>query len=285
MNKKPQGNIFWSTSVTLAVEKRRSWSDRETLLTLSCFQIWKQKVPNRNVGLSENVCIKQSAVSSLHAKAALFHNSHSILHLSVNVRKMRLTWWCWRGCAWHAGTVSQRKASSPSSGALESSRVPKCSLEFDKFTVSNSCQSALEALSFYTTMSPWFTFLIWGLRDTVHAKIIWISKLFPVLGWNTEQALNHLERKIRSRVFIWNGNKRQSIYNSATQRRPSLNFTFGCLLVSCRMVMGSGSGTAWPTRVGPNTLARFLTSILVSMLLETLWGHRQMKMLTIFTHL
>lgn len=28
--------------------------------------------------------------------------------------------------------------------------------------------------------------------------------------------------------------------------------------------MGSGSGTAWPTRVGPNTLAKLVTSILVS---------------------
>lgn len=225
-------------------------------------------------------------MSSQHADAALVPNAHSILHLSVSVRKTGLTWWCWRGCAWRAGTVSWRKAFSPSSAALESSGVPKCSLQFDEFMVSNSCQSALEALSFYTTTSPWFTFFIWGLRDTVHAKVIWISKLFPVLGWNTEQALDHLERKkIRSRVFIWNYNKRQSVHKSATQRRPGLNFTFGCLLVSCRMVMGSGSGTAWPTRVGPNTLARFLTSILVSRLLETLWGHRQMKTLAVFTHL
>lgn len=253
--KKTQGNIFWSTSVTLAVEKRRSWSDRETLLTLSCPQIWKQKVPNRNVGL----------------------HLRPILRPSVNVRKVRLTWWCWRGCAWRAGTASWRKAFSPSSVALESSGGPKCSLEFDKFMVANSCQNAWEALSFYTT-SLWFTFLIWGLRDTVHAKIIWISKLFPVLGWNTEQALDHLERKIRSRVFIWNDNKR------LPRGGPASTLTFGCLLVSCRMVMGSGSGTAWPTRVGPNTLARFLTSIFVSRLLETLWGHRQMKMLAIFTH-
>lgn len=61
MNKKTQGNIFWSTSVTLAVEKRRSWSDRETLPNLSCPQIWKQKVANRNVGLSENVCSKTTS--------------------------------------------------------------------------------------------------------------------------------------------------------------------------------------------------------------------------------
>lgn len=47
-------------------------------------------------------------------------------------------------------------------------------------------------------------------------------------------------------------------------------FTLGCLLVSCRMVMGSGSGTAWPTSVGPKTLARLLTSILVSALWDTL---------------
>lgn len=34
--------------------------------------------------------------------------------------------------------------------------------------------------------------------------------------------------------------------------------------------MGSGSGTAWPTRVGPNTRARFWMSILVSTLRATL---------------
>lgn len=46
--------------------------------------------------------------------------------------------------------------------------------------------------------------------------------------------------------------------------------TLGCRFVSCSMVMGSGSGTAWPTRVGPNTLAKLFTSILVSTLSETL---------------
>ena len=36
--------------------------------------------------------------------------------------------------------------------------------------------------------------------------------------------------------------------------------------------MGSGSGTAWPTKVGPNTLARLLMFILVSTHWATLGG-------------
>lgn len=124
----------------------------------------------------------------------------------------------------------------------------------------------------YASMSPWVTLLIWSLRNTVHANIIWISKLVPVLGWNTEQALDNLGKQKKSSVcFCFLNLKLQ--YRSAARRRPRFRRTFGCLLVSCRMVMGSGSGTAWPTRVGPNTLARFRTSILVSMLWETLgWG-------------
>lgn len=53
-----QGKMFWSLSVTLAVEKRRSWPDCETQLTLSCSQIWKQKAPERNVDFSKNICSK-----------------------------------------------------------------------------------------------------------------------------------------------------------------------------------------------------------------------------------
>lgn len=46
--------------------------------------------------------------------------------------------------------------------------------------------------------------------------------------------------------------------------------TLGCLFVSWSSVIGSGSGTAWPTIVGPKTLARFVTSILVAGLWATL---------------
>lgn len=55
-------------------------------------------------------------------------------------------------------------------------------------------------------------------------------------------------------------------------------FTLGCLFVSCRMVIGSGSGTAWPTRVGPKTLARLWTSILVSALRDTLEKEKEQEM-------
>lgn len=48
--------------------------------------------------------------------------------------------------------------------------------------------------------------------------------------------------------------------------------TLGCRLVSCKIVMGSGLGTAWPTIVGPNTRARLLMSIRVSVLSATLQG-------------
>lgn len=43
------------------------------------------------------------------------------------------------------------------------------------------------------TMIYWFTFLIWSLGHIVHANIIWISKLVPVLAGNTEQALDNLK--------------------------------------------------------------------------------------------
>lgn len=49
--------------------------------------------------------------------------------------------------------------------------------------------------------------------------------------------------------------------------------TLGCLLVSCRIVIGSGLGTAWPTIVGPNTRAKLLMSIRVSTLIATLQNH------------
>lgn len=120
-------------------------------------------------------------------------------------------------------------------------------------------------------MSPRVT-LIWSVRNTVHANIIWISKLVPVLWWNTEQALDNLERKKNPECWSEITIKSNLDTTVLLTGGPAFYFTFGCLLVSCRMVMGSGSGTAWPTRVGPNTLARFLTSILVSMLSETLGG-------------
>lgn len=128
-----------------------------------------------------------------------------------------------------------------------------------------------------------FTFLVWSVRSTIHACIIWISKLVPVLGWNAEQPLYNLE-----------GNKRHTIFTIKT-KLVSKNFylcknlkamcclisslnstlffihcTLGCLFVSCRMVMGSGSGTAWPTRVGPNTRAKLFMSILFSTHWDTL---------------
>lgn len=131
------------------------------------------------------------------------------------------------------------------------------------------------------------TFLIRGVGNVVHANVIWISKLVPVPGWNAEQALDNLKRKKQIQHFLptiiikqkhWRGlptGLQGQLVNCP--QRPSRHFTFGCLLVSFRMVMGSGSGTAWPTRVGPNTLARFLTSILVSMLWETLGGDKDVN--------
>lgn len=106
--------VFSLVIVTSAVETGRSWPDREMLPLLSCSQIWKQEVPDRKFDFHENICSKIIS---------------------------RLTGWCWRGCAWHAGTASWTKAFSPSSAALESSVGPKCSLKFDKFLVYNSRQS------------------------------------------------------------------------------------------------------------------------------------------------
>lgn len=53
----------------------------------------------------------------------------------------------------------------------------------------------------FTIFYMWFTFLIWSLRNIVHSNIIWISKLVPVPGRNTEQALDNLEGKNKSIVF------------------------------------------------------------------------------------
>lgn len=50
----------------------------------------------------------------------------------------------------------------------------------------------------------------------------------------------------------------------------SSKLTLGCRLVSCRIVIGSGLGTACPTIVGPKTRDRLLMSILVSKLSATL---------------
>lgn len=65
-----QGNIIWSLRVILAVEKQRNWPDCEVQLRLSCSQIWKQKVSERNVISSNYIYICSKSISSEQAKAA-----------------------------------------------------------------------------------------------------------------------------------------------------------------------------------------------------------------------
>lgn len=128
-----------------------------------------------------------------------------------------------------------------------------------------------------------FTFLVWSVGSTIHACIIWISKLVPVLGWNAEQPLYNLEgnkghtiftikTKLASENFyLWENLKAMRCFiSSLNSTLFFIHCTLGCLFVSCRMVMGSGSGTAWPTRVGPNTRAKLFMSILFSTHWDTL---------------
>lgn len=61
-------------------------------------------------------------------------------------------------------------------------------------------------------------------------------------------------------------------------RNESVRPTLGCRLVSCRIVMGSGLGTAWPTIVGPNTRAKLLMSIRVSKLSATLQDFKRFNL-------
>lgn len=51
-----------------------------------------------------------------------------------------------------------------------------------------------------------FTFLVWSVGSTIHACIIWICKLVPVLGWNAEQPFYNLE-----------GNKTHTIFTIETK--------------------------------------------------------------------
>lgn len=165
---------------------------------LSCSQIWKQEVPDRNFDSHENICSK--IISSLQLQLHLAHALRSILHRACQFNS-RLTGWCWRGCAWHAGTASWTKAFSPSSAALELSVGPTCSLKFDKFLVYNSRKSEYDSILYYVSTLPWFTFLIWSVGNIVHANIIWISKLVPVLTGNTEQALDNLKGRWKNPAF------------------------------------------------------------------------------------
>jgi len=66
-------------------------------------------------------------------------------------------------------------------------------------------------------------------------------------------------------------------WNPFTHSSSSCSPTLGCRFVSCRSVIGSGSGTAWATIVGPKTLAKLVTSILVSGLWATLFLKQRNK--------
>lgn len=101
------------------------------------------------------------------------------------------TWWCWRESASSAGTVSWRRASSPSSGAPEWSLVPGCSLRISTISYFTT---ALFCYSFSLHHLQRFTFLIWsgGGSASTQTCITCTCKLAPVLGWDTEQTLHDL---------------------------------------------------------------------------------------------
>lgn len=54
------------------------------------------------------------------------------------------------------------------------------------------------------------TFVVWSVSVVTifHAYIIWISKLAPILCWNTEQALYNLERQRKSSICNQTHSKR-----------------------------------------------------------------------------
>lgn len=98
-------------------------------------------------------------------------------------------------------------------------------------------------------------------------------KLTPVLHRQIQETLNHLWKRERGKKKLGEKlgqNTKVKRYTFAQPRPQSRSLTLGCRFVSCRMVIGSGSGTAWPTIVGPNTRARLVMSILVSLLWATL---------------
>lgn len=244
---KTQGGIFFGHCLLLQL-----WRREEVGLIVRrrrCFLAPESE--NRKSKTESSVrtfVVKWSAVCRLQLHLA--HALRSILHRACQI-KSRLTGWCWRGCAWHAGTASWTKAFSPSSAAREWSVGPKCSLKFDKFLVYNSRQSEYESVLYYVSMSPWFTFLIWSLGNTVHADIIWISKLVPVLAGNTEQALDNLEGGGKIQHFKLN----LSVLYSSEEPRPSLYLWLSARVVQdghgvwVRNSVAHQSGTKHPGQV------------------------------------
>lgn len=66
-------------------------------------------------------------------------------------------------------------------------------------------------------------------------------KLTPVLHWQTQETLNHLRETERKNSLVKNRAKTPTSKKLYFCKR---SLTFGCRFVSCRMVIGSGSGTA-----------------------------------------
>lgn len=134
------------------------------------------------------------------------------------------------------------------------------------------------------------TFNIWcagcGVGICVFNDMWWFNvflfhhhELTPIFHRQADQPLHHLQEHTDMWLTPLSEQHRQipamqSIHFGCQKFTFCLNLhcwpTLGCLFVSWSSVMGSGSGTAWPTIVGPKTLDKLETSIFVSGLWATL---------------